>query len=182
MSQTTLLRRREIIEALRRGTVPRRGLELFAVGLDRFSQAIDLEIEAAAAGRGSFKAVRGDYGTGKTFFVRWLLQHRARAQGFATAEVQISENDTPLYRMETVYRRALENLQTQEWETGAFRALVDRWFFSLEEEVISRGAAAENDAEAFCSVWGVRDDVPIQPPIAPFSARRKTACSKQQRW
>ncbi|MFW6023856.1 MAG: BREX system ATP-binding domain-containing protein, partial [Myxococcota bacterium] len=30
------LKRREIIDALRIGAVPRRGLELFAVGLDRF--------------------------------------------------------------------------------------------------------------------------------------------------
>ncbi len=153
MSQATLLRRREIIEALRRGTVPRRGLEQFAVGLSRFEQAIDLEIEAAAAGRGSFKAVRGDYGTGKTFFVRWL-QHRARQLGFATAEVQISENDTPLYRMETIYRRALEGLQTQEWESGAFRALIDRWFFTLEDEVISQGKVDQNNADAVAAQVG----------------------------
>jgi len=46
----------------------------------------------------------------------WLRQelHRAlvpaagtRAR-FAVAEVQISENDTPLHRLETVYRRATE--------------------------------------------------------------------------
>src|SRR6185295_14611797 len=34
------LKRREIIEALRIGAVPRRGLELFATGLDRFEEAI----------------------------------------------------------------------------------------------------------------------------------------------
>jgi hypothetical protein len=34
-------RRREIIDALRRGTVPQRGLDTFAVGMDRFQDAID---------------------------------------------------------------------------------------------------------------------------------------------
>ena len=48
--------------------MPQRGLELFATGLERFEEAIDEELDAVAAGRGRFKAVRGDYGAGKTFF------------------------------------------------------------------------------------------------------------------
>lgn len=146
------LKRREIIDALRLGAVPQRGLELFAVGLDRFEKAIDEELEAVAAGRGKFKAVRGEYGTGKTFFSRWL-EHRARDRGLATALVQISESETPLYRMETVYRRVLENLQTREWQTGAFRSLVDGWFYSLEEEVLGQGVP-EGDAEAVSRAVG----------------------------
>ena len=34
-------RRREVIGALRRGTVPESGLDLLAVGLDRFTAAMD---------------------------------------------------------------------------------------------------------------------------------------------
>ena len=135
-----------MIDALRRGTVPRRGLEQFAVGMDRFTTALDRELSSTEAGQGGFKAVRGEYGTGKTFFARWL-EHRALQRGFATSVVQISETDTPLYRMETVYRRALENLQTKEWEQGAFRSLLERWFFTLEEEVLAAGAIAETDTE-----------------------------------
>ena len=103
MTAPSLLKRREIIDALRFGTVPRRGLELFAVGLEPFEKVIDEELEMAAAGKGRFKAVRGEYGTGKTFFARWI-EHRALEKGFATTLVQISETETPLYRMETVYR------------------------------------------------------------------------------
>lgn len=147
MSGPSLLKRREIIDALRIGAVPRRGLELFAVGLERFEKAIDEELDSVAAGKGRFKAVRGEYGTGKTFFARWL-EHRALAKGFATTLVQISESDTPLYRMETVYRRAIEALQTKEWSDAAFRALVDRWFFQLEEEVLAQGAVDPNDDAA----------------------------------
>ena len=151
------LKRREIIDALRIGAVPRRGLELFAVGLERFDKAIDEELASVAAGHGRFKAVRGEYGTGKTFFSRWL-EHRALTQGFATTLVQISETETPLYRMETVYRRAVEALQTREWSDGAFRSLVDRWFFNLEEEVLSGGAVDAggdlDDAEAVAKAVG----------------------------
>ncbi|MBK8233308.1 MAG: BREX system ATP-binding protein BrxD [Candidatus Eisenbacteria bacterium] len=135
MAEPHILKRREVIDALRRGTVPRRGLELFAVGIDRYVIGVDLDLDAAAAGRGAFKAIRGEYGTGKTFFARWL-EHRAREADFATALVQISETETPLSRMETLYRRALESLQTREWGEGAFRSLIDRWFFDLEEEAM----------------------------------------------
>jgi type II secretory pathway predicted ATPase ExeA len=139
------LKRKEIIEALRIGAVPRRGLELFAVGLDRFENAIDEELDSVAAGRGRFKAVRGEYGTGKTFFSRWL-EHRARHRGFATSLVQISETETPLYKLQTVYRRCIEALETQEWSQGAFASLIDRWLYSLEEEVLTGGAVAEDPA------------------------------------
>jgi len=152
-SEPSLLKRREIIDALRIGAVPRRGLELFAVGLERFEKAIDEELDAVAAGRGKFKAVRGEYGTGKTFFARWL-EHRALQKGFATTLVQISETETPLYRMETVYRRAVEALQTKEWSDGAFRSLVDRWFFNLEEEVLSAGAVDTGNGDAVAAAVG----------------------------
>jgi hypothetical protein len=33
-------RRQEVIDALRRGTVPQRSLDAFAVGLDRFAPAL----------------------------------------------------------------------------------------------------------------------------------------------
>lgn len=147
------LKRREIVDALRIGAVPRRGLELFAVGLDSFTKAIDEELDGAAAGRGKFKAIRGEYGTGKTFFSRWL-EHRARTKGFATTLVQISETETPLYRMETVYRRAVEQLQTAEWSEGAFRSLIDKWFFTLEEEVLDSGKVDANQPEAVAKAVG----------------------------
>ncbi|MFZ1103291.1 MAG: BREX system ATP-binding protein BrxD, partial [Hyphomicrobiaceae bacterium] len=137
-------RRAEIIDALRRGTVPREGLTAFAVGVDRFEAALDADLEGVTLGRGLFKAVRGEYGSGKTFFARWL-QERARSRGFATSEVQISETETPLHRMETVYRRLIERLATADNAEGALRSIVDGWFFSLEEEVLADGRIAHED-------------------------------------
>jgi hypothetical protein len=53
-------RRAEIIDALRRGTVPKYGLDALAVGIERFAATLDDELDAAALGRGQFKAVRGE--------------------------------------------------------------------------------------------------------------------------
>lgn len=134
----------EILDALRRGTVPESALDAFAVGLDPYRDTLLAELNQAATGRGRFKAVRGDYGTGKTFFARWF-QGLARAEGFASSEVQISEAETPLHRLETVYRRLIEHLMTEGGERGAMRAIIDGWFYALEEEVLAReGDCAED--------------------------------------
>jgi hypothetical protein len=129
-------RREQIIAALRRGTVPDSSLDVLAVGLDSFEAALDAELAAVERGTGAFKAVRGEYGSGKTFFARWL-QERAKKRGFATAEVQISETETPLHRLETVYRRLNERLSTPETPQGALRSIVDGWFYTLEQDVVS---------------------------------------------
>ena len=139
-------KRDQIIDALRRGTVPRSSLDAFAVGLERFEPAIDEELRKVAAGGSVFKAVRGDYGCGKTFFSRWLAD-TARKMGFATSEVQISETETPLHRLETVYRRLNERLATSDTPQGAFRNVVDGWFFTLEEDVLAEGAVDPNDSQ-----------------------------------
>ena len=77
-------RRREVIDALRRGTVPQQCLDALAVGLDRIAPAIDEELRFVASGSAGFKAIRGEYGSGKTFAVRWLAE-RARRAGFRKA-------------------------------------------------------------------------------------------------
>jgi hypothetical protein len=139
-------RRAEVIDALRRGTVPQAGLELYAVAMDRFERAIDEELDGVTGGRAVFKAVRGDYGSGKTFFARWLAE-RAKRRGMAAAEVQISETETPLHKLETVYRRLVEQLSTAAYPPSALREIVDAWFYTLEEDVLAEGAISADDGE-----------------------------------
>lgn len=126
-------RRREVLDALRRGTVPHNGLDLLAVGLGRFESSLNSELDSVRAGGAVFKAVRGEYGSGKTFFSRWLGE-RAKRLGMAVAEVQVSETETPLHKLETVYRRVCESLETAEFPPSAFRAVLDAWLFALESE------------------------------------------------
>jgi P-loop Domain of unknown function (DUF2791) len=118
--------------------------------MERFQGAIDDELEKVAAGAATFRAVRGEYGSGKTFFVRWLAE-RARRQGFATSEVQISETETPLHRHETVYRRIVERLSTPEQDDGALRSVLDAWFYALDEDVLAEGAVSESNESALAS-------------------------------
>lgn len=140
-------RRNEIVDALRRGTVPKNGLDALAVGIARFQPALQEDLDTVSRGRGCFKAVRGEYGCGKTFFGRWL-QELARARGFATSEVQISETETPLHRLETVYRRIVERISTADSGEGAFRGIIDGWFYALEQDVLAEPGVDPEDAPA----------------------------------
>ncbi len=135
---------REIIRALRAGLVPRRGLHHFATGADSLMSAVEHELDDVAQGKGGTKWIRGAYGTGKTFTTRLLCQ-RARRRGFATSEVQISVNDTPLHHLETVYRRLIERLQTETEESAALQPIVDAWLYELGEEVTRLRGIDEDD-------------------------------------
>lgn len=138
------VRRREVVGALRRGTVPAHGLGRLAVGLDHLQPALDEDLDHVAAGGSAAKAIRGEYGGGKTFLARWLAE-RAQQRGMATAEVQVSETETPLHRLETVYRRAVERLGTADQPTAALRTVLERWSYGLEEEVLAEGRVREDD-------------------------------------
>ncbi len=118
--------------------MPSNGLDQLAVGLDRFENELDAELSVVAGGGAMFKAVRGDYGSGKTFFARWLAD-RALKRGFAVAEVQINEIDTPLHRLEAVYRRSIESLRTASVPPSALRPILDGWLFTIEDDAESQG-------------------------------------------
>lgn len=119
--------------------MPESGLDLLATGLDRFESALDAELDAVASGGSVFKAVRGEYGSGKTFFTRWLGE-RAKQRNFAVSEIQVSETETPLHKLETVYRRLTERLSTTSFPPSALRPVVDAWFYALEEDALAAGA------------------------------------------
>ena len=150
MTEVSARRRNEVIDALRRGTVPVASLDLLAVGLQGFAESLDAELDAARGRRGVLKAVRGDYGSGKTFFSRWLKE-RALRGGFAASEVQVSETETPLHRLETVYRRLVENLSTSGTRGGALRSVIDGWFYTLEEEALAADPDLDDDALAIAA-------------------------------
>lgn len=134
----------EIVSALRGGLVPRTGLEHFATGLEPLAKVFVEELDFVATGKGLSKWVRGEYGTGKTFATRYLCA-QARKHGFATAEVQVSVNDTPLHHLETVYRRLIERLETAADGPNAFQAVVEGWLYQVGEEVRRLRGLSEDD-------------------------------------
>lgn len=127
------LESQNIVNALRRGTVPASGLSRIAVGLDVEEEAIRAQLDFVGRGGGDIKFIRGDYGSGKTFLVARALE-MARKNGFVTAQVNISSN-SPLYKMKGIYRQIGGTLRTAE-EEHAPKAIIDSWLFSVEEKIL----------------------------------------------
>lgn len=131
--------REHIFERLRSGVVPERGLEAFAVGIDRQRGEIARLLDLAASGEGVFKFLRGGYGCGKTFMARLALLD-AQAKGFATSFVVVSDNDFHLHKFQDLYRRVVQELSTSSCPRGALGDIVDRWIAHVESALIDGGA------------------------------------------
>ena len=135
---------RDIINALRSGTVPRAGLHHLAVGVEAEETAILEQLDHVATGRGAYKFVRGAYGAGKTFLTRLILED-ALTRNLAITEAVVSP-DTPLYKLEQVYARLVSNLRTPGQEQ-ALKALLDRWIYRVEDRFIELEGLSEDDPQ-----------------------------------
>jgi hypothetical protein len=133
-----------ILERLRSGTVPERGLEAFAVGIDKQQTEIRRQLGLAASGEGVFKFLRGGYGCGKTFMSR-LAVLEAQFQGFATSFVVVSDNDLHFYKFDDVYRKVVQELGTSSCPRGALSDIIDRWIAKVEDALIAGGANEDSD-------------------------------------
>ncbi|MDP2796391.1 MAG: BREX system ATP-binding protein BrxD [Methanoregula sp.] len=132
-----------IINALRRGTVPASGLERIAVGLDVEEGVISRQLDYVAQSGGDLKFIRGEYGSGKTFLVARSLEI-ARTKGFVTSHVIISSS-TPLYKLKGIYQQICANLRTGG-EEHAIKTILDNWLFAIEERLLSVSGTGLEDA------------------------------------
>lgn len=139
-----------VIEALRVGEVPAEGLDVIATGIEAQVVALDKELPRVAEGRGRARFLRGEFGAGKTFFLRHLAA-RARAQGFATAYVRVAYPEVPLHQPVAIYRAAASALGVREKPDNALRHVLDQWLYKVSERVMDPafGHALQPDDPAF---------------------------------
>ncbi|HSP81701.1 MAG TPA: BREX system ATP-binding protein BrxD, partial [Myxococcaceae bacterium] len=135
-----------IFERLRSGVVPERGLDEFAVGIERQRAELGRMLDMAEASEGVFKFLRGGYGCGKTFMAR-LAVLDAQARGFATSFVVVSDNDLHFHRFDDVYRKVVQELGTSSCPRGALGDIIDRWVARVEDALV--GAGADESAPDF---------------------------------
>ncbi|MTD57406.1 BREX system ATP-binding protein BrxD [Amycolatopsis pithecellobii] len=132
-----------VFESLRKGLVPERGIDAFAVGIEKQRGELHRQLDLANNSEGTIKFLRGGYGCGKTFMARLALLD-ARARGFATSFVVVSDNDLRFHRFDDVYRKVLTELGTASAPRGALGDILDRWIGRVEESLI---AAGEDDSD-----------------------------------
>jgi hypothetical protein len=138
-----------VFEQLRSGRVPERGLDAFAVGMERQRAEIGRLLDMAEGAEGVFKCLRGGYGCGKTFTARLAILD-AQARGFATSFVVVSDNDLRFHNFNEVYQKVVSELGTSACPRGALGDVMDRWVGAIEDKLIDLGAnpdAADFDAK-----------------------------------
>lgn len=111
----------QIIEALRSGVVPARGIRDYTVGRE---QAI-ADLDGLLARGSGCRAVWGDYGHGKTHCLD-LAEQAALDQGFATARVVLDCREQPLHQPLRLYRALLQRLQLPGLLGRGFEPLLAR--------------------------------------------------------
>ncbi|MBA3406015.1 MAG: BREX system ATP-binding protein BrxD [Gemmatimonadaceae bacterium] len=130
---------KHIFNQLRAGLVPERGLDAFAVGVDKPRDELRRQFDLVQEGNGSIKFLRGGYGCGKTFIARLAIAE-AHAKNFVTSFVVVSDNDLRFHRFEEVYRKVVSELATQTCPRGALSDILDRWIGDIEDGLIKLGA------------------------------------------
>ena len=133
---------KHVMQQLRTGLVPQRGLEAIAVGIEKQRGELHRQLEMVEAGEGSVKFLRGGYGCGKTFISR-LSMLDAQSRGFATSFVVVSDNDFRFHRFEDIYSKVVSALATKSCPRGALGDILDRWIGRIEESLIELGADEE---------------------------------------
>ncbi len=127
-----------VFESLRKGLVPERGIDAFAVGIDRLRGEMGRQLDLAEDDEGTIKFLRGGYGCGKTFMARLSILD-AQARGFATSFVVVSDNDLRFHRFDDVYRKVMTELGTATCPRGALGDILDRWIGRIEESLTAGG-------------------------------------------
>jgi hypothetical protein len=91
----------QIIESLRRGVPPRRGVSRYATGTDFVEKVRDRHLSREITA-GKIRFVGGSWGAGKTHFLR-LLREESFSAGYLVSTVELSADSTPFNKFEQVF-------------------------------------------------------------------------------
>ena len=109
MSTLTKTDVEHVFESLRKGLVPERGIDAFAVGIEKQRGEIHRQLDSARSGEGTIKFLRGGYGCGKTFMARLACSTRRR-RGSRPASSWSPTTTSSFHRFDDVYRKVLTEL------------------------------------------------------------------------
>ena len=128
------LRARDIIQALRSGTVPSVGVKELAVGCGKIIKELREQLEYVREDRSDYKFIRGGYGAGKTFICS-LFRQIALENDFCTSTVIVSP-DLPLDKQNKVYTAIVKGIRTSEKKHNcAFPDVLQLWLWNLHKRI-----------------------------------------------
>ncbi|NPV48667.1 MAG: DUF2791 family P-loop domain-containing protein [Armatimonadetes bacterium] len=102
---------RQVVEALRNGIPPRRGVELYSVGNEKLIAGVKRHLLSAIQDQGIIRFVNGSWGAGKTHLFR-QLRDLAFAENCLVSNVELNVTDAALNRFQTVFYAIARNVST----------------------------------------------------------------------
>jgi hypothetical protein len=100
-----------VIEALRKGLPPQRGVDLYSVGSEKLIEGIKKFHLSGISERGIIRFINGSWGAGKTHFFR-LLREVAFENNCLVSNVELNVNDAALNKFESVFYAIVRNVAT----------------------------------------------------------------------
>lgn len=127
------LEARDVINALRQGVVPEKGLNLLATGQENTRDHLMDLLEEIHNGKSAFKFIRGPYGAGKTFLCSWLRQY-ALENEFVVSLINIGA-DQPLSDLPIFFSGIINGLRTPEKrDSSALADVLESWLLTVHRK------------------------------------------------
>ena len=116
-----------IIAALRKGTPPEEGVDLYSVGREQLlSYFNDKLIEIKDYGVSDVKLVSADWGHGKSHFLD-LLRDLVLKYNFVVSKVELHSREVPFDQLPIVIQRIMANIATPKERKNGLEALLNDW-------------------------------------------------------
>ena len=104
----------QIVESLRKGIPPMRGVDKYSVGNEKLIQGIKKYQLNGIKERGIIRFLSGSWGSGKTHFFR-LLKEVAFQNECLVSNVQLNADDAALNKFERVFYSIIRSISTPEY-------------------------------------------------------------------
>jgi len=102
---------KSVIEPLRRGIPPRKGVRLYSRGYENLIEGIKKHHLELLQENGIIRFISGSWGAGKTHFFR-LLSEIAYEQGLLVSNVELDINSVALNKLNSVYSAIVNNIRS----------------------------------------------------------------------
>jgi hypothetical protein len=107
----------QVVESLRKGVPPQRGVNLYSVGNDKLLEGIQRYHLTGIGDRGIIRFVSGSWGAGKTHFFR-QLREVAFQSDCLVSNVELDINSAALNKFESVFAAIVRQIATPSYFTG----------------------------------------------------------------
>lgn len=107
----------QVVESLRKGIPPQRGVDLYSVGNEKLMDGVKKFHLSGIAERGIIRFVSGSWGAGKTHFFR-QLRETAFQNDCLVSNVELDVNSAALNKFQSVFATIIRQIATPSYHAG----------------------------------------------------------------